>query len=439
MPCRVCENPDKAVHRFLESLDEGDFDYYMCLIEELDGMKRKGGKEMGRNEDSDWRRKLELEKLKWLREAEVEKGRMRLEAEEERRVLKREAEEDKAKAVALSLEGQEKLVQELQESLKRERERVSSIDMICDSVRRIEASGRRFKSNYEKGEEGEDKVYRMLQARFPFAMLDRTSLHGGHMGDAAITLPGTGLTVMIEVKNHRAGVQVPGEQIGRFYTDLANERFSGGLLVSLNGPVSENRESFSIHSPPSCDKPAMFVHNLMAEEDPGLVLQVCLLNLQYAMETSGKRREDSYFETRLRTSIDRINQTLEIHKKMCRDVSSLQKNCLSSKRLLQELIDEIRVSLDKAPTPDVFSQAFGNRKREGLKLSDIDMDGKKININKVEKDEFNGSHPKIAKKSDDAIEKHIKNNSCSLPPEDYIPDTGQKKNKEDNVVLVQLD
>ena len=63
-------------------------------------------------------------------------------------------------------------------------------------------------------------------------------------------------------------------QISRFYSDLCQERFSAGLLVSLNGPVSYSRPSFSIHTPHNCDKPAMFVHGLMGEQEPGLVLQV---------------------------------------------------------------------------------------------------------------------------------------------------------------------
>ena len=42
--------------------------------------------------------------------------------------------------------------------------------------------------------------------------------------------------------------------------------------------------------------------------------QVCLLNLQHAMELSTRRREENYFEMRLRTTLDRLNQTLDMHK-----------------------------------------------------------------------------------------------------------------------------
>ena len=56
-------------------------------------------------------------------------------------------------------------------------------------------------------------MFALLQARFPYSRLDRCSLQGGHQGDLAITLPGTSLTVMIEVKNLRQGVTVPPDQV----------------------------------------------------------------------------------------------------------------------------------------------------------------------------------------------------------------------------------
>ena len=80
-------------------------------------------------------------------------------------------------------------------------------------MRRIEIEGRRNRSSVEKGAVGEEQVFALLQARFPYSRLDRCSLQGGHQGDLAITLPGTSLTVMIEVKNLRQGVTVPPDQV----------------------------------------------------------------------------------------------------------------------------------------------------------------------------------------------------------------------------------
>ena len=41
MPCRVCDGKDRYVYNFLEGLEEADYDYYMCMLEELH--VRRGG------------------------------------------------------------------------------------------------------------------------------------------------------------------------------------------------------------------------------------------------------------------------------------------------------------------------------------------------------------------------------------------------------------
>ena len=158
----------------------------------------------------------------------------------------------------------------LQDELQVMREQISKIEQ--------QTSSSRQKSPVGLGGVGEQFVLNCLQAAFPSNNgIVRNSDH--HCGDLMFRIENSNKVLMFEVKN--MNIRPISRDIEKFFTDLENSQYHGGVLVSLNTPVDINHSELvpQLHK----GKPFVYVDKLKDSRDPVYKMQVLVSMMIFMM------------------------------------------------------------------------------------------------------------------------------------------------------------
>lgn len=251
---------------------------------------------------------LELEKVVLSQKTEIE-----IMSNEWRRISELEG---KVKSQSLELGVREKL-NEISQSM---------VD-VNKNIENLENHFKSPKSSSRIGEEGENFVFECLRAAYP----NNTCIVKNsekNSGDIIFRIENSDKILMIEVKNNLRG-SVSGLNNGRdmhkFFSDLHGSpvHFSGGILVSLNGPVDLNVPS----GEPLIDrgKPYVYVDNLKHYPDPACLLQVIVNMMVFMIKYTDNMRDDNIIN-KLDIYKKQSDKFLKIYKDMLRQHGNQKKS-----------------------------------------------------------------------------------------------------------------
>ena len=251
---------------------------------------------------------LELEKVVLSQKTEIE-----IMSNEWRRISELE---EKVKSQTLELGVREKL-SEISQSM---------VD-VNKNIEKLENHFQSPKSSSQIGEDGENFVYECLRAAYPYNTCIVRN-HEKNSGDIFFRIENSDKILMIEVKNNVRG-SVSGLNNGRdmhkFFSDLHGSpvHFSGGILVSLNGPVDLNVPS----GEPLIDrcKPYVYVDNLKHYPDPACLLQVIVNMMVFMIKYTDNMRDDNIIN-KLDIYKKQSDKFLKIYKDMHRQHGNQKKS-----------------------------------------------------------------------------------------------------------------
>ena len=196
-----------------------------------------------------------------------------------------------------------------------------------------------------KGSEGEDFVLTCLREAFP----NNTGIvkSGEHRsGDIQFRLEQSDKIIMFEVKNLNKGYVSSinhGKDIDKFFHDLHNSsiNYSGGVLVSLNGPVDINTPSRVPHI--SRGKPYLFLDSLKQFPDPVCLLHVVVTMMEFMMKFS-ENLQDTSTRMKLESYVKQTEKLMKIYKDLLRDHTKQRKNIDCLKTEIEEMKHLLLVS-----------------------------------------------------------------------------------------------
>jgi len=240
---------------------------------------------------------------------------------------------------------------------------------ICNSIRNVNKQVDNIENHFATpkasiniGEDGENFVLQCLKEGFPFNTGIIRNEQKNNSGDILFRVENTDKLIMIEVKNltnNRAVTSVNnGKDINKFFHDLHQSptNFSGGILVSLNGPVDVNVPS----KEPKFDggKPYVYVDNLRQYPDP-----VCLLHVVITMMTFMMKYIESNQDHGMQFQLEAYSKQSD---KMLKLYKELFKAHNSQKKSLDSLKDEI-INMKTLLTTDVskYSEKYSEKIEEG--------------------------------------------------------------------------
>ena len=256
-------------------------------------------------------------------------------------------------------------ISELEEKVKSQslelgvREKLSEISQsMVDVNKNIEKLENYFtspKSSSQIGEDGEYFVYECLRAAYP----NNTGIVKSsekNCGDIFFRIENSDKILMIEVKNNVKGSVAGlnnGRDIQKFFSDLHgfSVHFSGGILVSLNGPVDLNVAG----GEPLIDrgKPYVYVDHLKHYPDPVCLLQVIVNMMVFMTKYTDNMRDDNIIH-RLDTYKKQSDKLLKIYKDMLRQHGNQKK----SLDLFRDEITDLKLLLSGMYRPQTFYIPF---------------------------------------------------------------------------------
>ena len=143
------------------------------------------------------------------------------------------------------------------------------LQVMREQISKIEAqTSSRQKCPVGLGGVGEEFVLNCLQEAFPSNNgIVRNSDH--HCGDLMFRIENSNKVLMFEVKNLNS--RPISREKEKFFTDLENSQYHGGVLVSLNSPVDINHSELvpQLHK----GKPYVYVDKLKDSRDPVYKMQ----------------------------------------------------------------------------------------------------------------------------------------------------------------------
>ena len=153
------------------------------------------------------------------------------------------------------------------------------LQVMREQISKIEAqTSSRQKCPVGLGGVGEEFVLNCLQEAFPSNNgIVRNS--DPHCGDLMFRIENSNKVLMFEVKNLNS--RPISRDIEKFFTDLENSQYHGGVLVSLNSPVDINHSELvpQLHK----GKPFVYVDKLKDSRDPVYKMQVLVSMMIFMM------------------------------------------------------------------------------------------------------------------------------------------------------------
>ena len=281
---------------------------------------------------------LELEKVVLSQKTEIE-----IMSNEWRRISELE---EKVKSQSLELGVREKL-SEISQSM---------VD-VNKNIEKLENHFLSPKSSSQIGDDGENFVFECLRAAYPNNTgIVRSSEK--NCGDIFFRIENSDKILMIEVKNNVKGSVSGlnnGRDIQKFFADLHGSpvHFSGGILVSLNGPVDLNVPS----GEPLIDrgKPYVYVDHLKHYPDPACLLQVIVNMMVFMIKYTDNMRDDNIVH-KLDAYKKQSDKLLKIYKDLLRQHGN-QKKTLD---LFRDEIADLKLLLSGTFITEIDKNREGN-------------------------------------------------------------------------------
>lgn len=155
----------------------------------------------------------------------------------------------------------------------------TELQVMREQISKIEQqTNGRQKCPVDLGGVGEEFVLNCLQKAYPSNNgIVRNSDH--HCGDLMFRIENSNKVLMVEVKNLNSRPITRDRE--KFFTDLENSQYHGGILVSLNTPVDINHSELvpQLHK----GKPYVYVDKLKDSRDPVYKMQVLVSMMTFMM------------------------------------------------------------------------------------------------------------------------------------------------------------
>ena len=221
------------------------------------------------------------------------------------------------------------------------------LELRIQMTKMIEKQTSRVMSPKDIGDEGESFVFNCLQEAFP----NNTGIirNGGlkNSGDIMFRVENSDKVLMFEVKN--MSKLVPGKDIQKFFDDLENSQYHGGVLLALNCPVN-------IHVPQLVPqlhkgKPYVYVDRLKDSRDAVCLMQMLvsmmtfMMNFASDLEHNNPQLQLNYYSRQTEELKKLFERLLKSNSNQCKILDAIKLKLLESKSSLAGKLSLMRENI----------------------------------------------------------------------------------------------